>query len=124
MKIEDADNRRCYRCRQTALKYGEVPLPKIVENFDDVSEEEEEDDKPPLDQERAMMNGDFEERKKEKVSKRKRFEDNIERVEKKIEEVANRSDKRLGEMIMSVITKFEVYETLRDARMDNLIAKV
>ena len=106
------------------MKYGEVPLPKIVENFDDVSEEEEEDNKPPLDQERAKMNGDFEERKKEKVSKRKRFEDNIERVEKKIEEVANRSNKRLGEMIMSVITKFEVYETLRDARMDNLIAEV
>ena len=46
MKLEDADNRRCYKCRQTALKYGEVPLPKIVENFDDVSEEEEEDVKP------------------------------------------------------------------------------
>ena len=27
-------------------------------------------------------------------------------------------------MMMSVITKFKVYETLRDARMENLIAKV
>ena len=27
-------------------------------------------------------------------------------------------------MMMSVITKFEVYETLRDARIENLIAKV
>ena len=38
--------------------------------------------------------------------------------------MANRSDKMLGDMIMSVITKFEVYETLRDARMENLIAEV
>ena len=36
MKLKDADNRRCYKCRQTALKYGDVPLPKFVENFDDV----------------------------------------------------------------------------------------
>ena len=27
-------------------------------------------------------------------------------------------------MMMSVITKFEVYETLRDARMENLMAEV
>ena len=38
MKLKDADNRRCYKCRQTALKYGDVPLPKFMENFDDVSE--------------------------------------------------------------------------------------
>ena len=123
MKLEDADNRRCYKC-QTTLKYGEVPLPKVVENFDDVSEEEEEDDKPQLNQERTKMNGDFEVRKEEKALKRKRFEDSIERVEKRIEEVANRFNKRLGEMIISVITKLEVYETLRNARMDNVIVEV
>ena len=106
------------------MKYGEVPLPKIVENFDDVSEEEEEDVKAQMDQERAEMNGDFKESKRDRVSKRKRFEDSSERVEKKIEEVANRSDKMIGDMIMSVITKFEVYETLRDARMDNMMAEV
>ena len=124
MKLEDADNRRCYKCRQTALKYGDVPLLKFVENFDDVSEEEEEDVKPQVDQVLAKMNGNFIGRKRDRVSKRKRIEDNIERVEKKIEEVANRSDKMIGDMIMSVITKFEVYETLRDARMKNLIAEV
>ena len=70
------------------------------------------------------MNGNFKESKRDRVSKRKRFEDSIERIEKKIEEVANRSDKMIGDIIMSVITKFEVYEILRDARMDNLIAEV
>ena len=124
MKLKDADNRRCYKCRQTTLKYGDVPLPKFMENFDDVSEEEEEDVKPQVDQERAEMNGNFKEIKRDRVSKRKRFDDSIERVDKKIEEVANRSDKMIGDMIMSVITKFEVYETLRDARMENLIAEV
>ena len=124
MKLEDADNRRCYQCRHTALKYGDVPLPKFVENFDDVSEEEEEDVKPQMDQERAEMNANFKESKRDRVSKRKRIEDSIERVEKKIEEVANRSNKMIGDMIMNVITKFKVYETLRDVRMDNLIAEV
>ena len=38
--------------------------------------------------------------------------------------MANRSDKMIGNMIISVITKFEVYEALRDARTDNLIAEV
>ena len=45
-------------------------------------------------------------------------------LEKKIEDVVNRIDKRLGDMMTSMITKFEVYETLRDARMENLIAEV
>ena len=63
-------------------------------------------------------------KQKNRAPKRKRFEDNIEEVEKKIEDVANRTDKRLGDMMMSVITKFEVYETLRDARMENMIAEV
>ena len=69
-------------------------------------------------------NGNSKAKKKDRAPKRKRFEDNIEQVEKKIEDVANRSDKMLGDMIMSVITKFEVYETLRDSRMENLIAEV
>ena len=51
-------------------------------------------------------------------------EESIEKIEKKIEDVANRTDQRVGHMIMDVITKFEVYETIRDARMDNLMAKV
>ena len=51
-------------------------------------------------------------------------EESIEKIEKKIEDVANRTDQRVGHMIMDVITKFEVNETIRDARMDNLIAKV
>ena len=63
-------------------------------------------------------------KKKNRAPKRKRFEDIIEEVEKKIEDVANRTNKRVGDMIMEVITKFEVYETLRDARMDNIIAEV
>ena len=45
-------------------------------------------------------------------------------VKKKIEDMANQTDKRVGNMILEVITKFEVYKTLRDARMDNLIAEV
>ena len=104
------------------MKYGDVPLPKFVEDFDDVSEEE--DVKPQVDHKEAEMNGNFKAKKKDREPKRKRLEDRIEGVEKKIEEVANQSDKMLGDMIMSVITKFEVYETLRDARMDNLIAEV
>ena len=36
----------------------------------------------------------------------------------------NRTDQRLGTMMMEVITKFKVNETLRDARMENLIAEV
>ena len=40
-RLENADNRRCYQLHQTALRHGDVPLPKVVENYDDVSEEEE-----------------------------------------------------------------------------------
>ena len=36
-------------------------------------------------------------KKKNRAPKRKRFEDSIEGVKKKIEDVANRTDKRLGE---------------------------
>ena len=127
MKLEDADNRRCYQLRLTALRHGEVPLPKVVENYDDVSEEEEEDVKPQVAHEKAKVNkkdGKAKAKKHNRAPKRKRFEDSIEEVEKKIKDVANRSDKRIGDMIMEVITKFEVYNTLRDARMDNLIAEV
>ena len=63
-------------------------------------------------------------KKKNREPKRKRFEDSIEEVDKKIEDVVNQTDKRLGDMMMSVITKFEVYETLRDVSMENLIAEV
>ena len=45
-RLEDADNRRCYQLHQTTLRHGDVPLPKVVENYDDVSEEKEEDVKP------------------------------------------------------------------------------
>ena len=45
-------------------------------------------------------------------------------LKKKIEDVSNRTDQRLGHMIIDVITKFEVYETIRDTMMDNLMAKV
>ena len=38
--------------------------------------------------------------------------------------MANQTDERVGHMIMDVITKFEVYKTMRDARMDNLMAKI
>ena len=68
--------------------------------------------------------GKSKEKKKNRAPKRKRFEDNIEEVEKKIEDVVNRTDQRLGNIMMDVITKFEVYETLRDARMENLMAEV
>ena len=63
-------------------------------------------------------------KKKNRAPKRKRFKDSIEGDEKKIEDVANRTDKMLGDMMMIVVTKFEVYETLRDARMKNLIVEV
>ena len=105
----------------------DAPLPKVVENFDDISEEEEEDVKPQVDYEKAMVNkkdGKSKAKKMNRASKRKRFEDSIEGVEKKIKDVANRTDKMLGDMMMEVITNFEVYKTLRDVRMDNLIAEV
>ena len=38
--------------------------------------------------------------------------------------MANRFDKMIGDMIINVIIKFELYETLRDARMGDLIAEV
>ena len=67
-------------------------LPKVVENYDDVSEEEEEDIKPQVAHKKAKVNkkdGKSKAKKKNRVPKRKRFEDNIEEVEKKIEDVAN-----------------------------------
>ena len=109
------------------MRHGDVALPKVVENYDDVSEEEEEDVKTQVAHMKAKVNkkdGNSKAKKKNKAPKRKRFEDNIEEVEKKIEDVVNRTDKRVSDMIMEVITKFEVYKTLRDARMDNLIAEV
>ena len=109
------------------MRYGDVPLPKVVENYDDVSEEEEEDVKPQVAHTKAKVkkkNGNSKAKKRNKALKKKRFEDNIEEVEKKIEDVANRTDKMLGDMMMTVVTEFEVYETLRDARMENLIAEV
>ena len=99
----------------------------MVENYDNVSKEEEEDIKPQVAYEKAKVNkkdGNSKTKKRNKAPKRKRFEDNIEVVEKKIENVVNRTDQRVGTMMMEVITKFEVYETLRDARMGNLIAEV
>ena len=109
------------------MRHGDVSLPKVVENYDDVSEEEEENVKPQVAHEKAKVNKNdrkSKEKKKNRVPKIKRFEDNIEEVEKKIEDVANRTDKKLGDIMMNVITKFEVYEALRDERIDNLIAEV
>ena len=126
-RLEEADNRRCYQLRQTALRHGDVPLPKLVENFDNVSEEEEEDVKTQVAHKKAKVNkkdGKAKAKKKNRATKRKRFKDSIERVKKKIEDVMNRTDQRLGTMMMDVITKFEVNETLRDARVENLIAEV
>ena len=126
-RLEDVKDRRCYQLRQTALKLGGVPLPKVVENFDDVSEEEVEDVKPQVSHEKERKNkknSKGNKNKRNKASKRKRFEDCIDRVEKKIEEVANRSDQMLGDMMKSVITNLEAYETLRDARIGDLIAEV
>ena len=51
------------------------------------------------------------------------MEDSIEGVEKKIEDMVNRTDKMLSDMMMKMITKFEVCETLSDVRMENLIAE-
>ena len=45
-RLEDADSCKYYQLHQTALRHGEVPLPKVVEKFNTVSEEEEEDFKP------------------------------------------------------------------------------
>ena len=99
----------------------------MVENFDDVSKEEEEDVKPQIACENARVNkkyGKAKARKKNRVAKRKRFEESIEKIEKKIEDVANRTDQRVGHIIMDVITKFKVCETIRDIKMENLMVKV
>ena len=64
----------------------------MVENYDDVSEEEEEDVKPQVAHEKEKVNkkdGKSKAKKKNRAPKRKRFEDNIKGVEKKIEDVAN-----------------------------------
>ena len=109
------------------MRHGDVPLPKVVKNYNDVSEEEEEDVKPQVAHKKAKVNkkdGNSKAKKKNRAPKRKRFEDSIEEIEKKMEDVVNQSDKRIGDMIMEVITRFEVYETLKDARMDNLIVEV
>ena len=79
-RLEEADNRRCYQLRQNAVRYGDVPLPKVVENYDDVSEEEEEDVKPQVAHEKVKVNkkdGNSKAKKKNKAPKKKRFEDNI-----------------------------------------------
>ena len=102
-------------------------LIKVVENYNDISEKEEEDVKPQVARENARVNkndGKAKAKKKNRVTKRKRSEDSIEEVEKKIEDVANQIDKRLDDTMMNVITKFEVYEILKDARMENLIVEV
>ena len=94
-RLEEADNRRCYQLRQIVLRHGDVPLPKMVENFDDVSEEEEENVKPQAAHNNARVDkkdGKIKAKKKNRVAKRKRFENSIERVEKKIEDMANRTD--------------------------------
>ena len=91
-RLEDADYRRCYQLHQTALRHEEVPLPKVVENFDDISEEDEEDVKLQVAHGNVRVNkkdGKAIIRKKNRAVKRKRFEENIEKVEKKIEDVAN-----------------------------------
>ena len=109
------------------MRHGDVPLPKVVEKYNGVSEEVEEDVKPQVARDNMRVNkkdGKAKTKKKNRVPKIKRFENSIEGVEKKIEDVVNQTDKRLGDMMMNVITKFEVYETLRDARMENLIAEV
>ena len=77
------------------MRHGDVPLPKVVENFDNVSKEEEEDVKPQLAHENIRVNkkdGKTKAKKKNREAKRKIFEESIERVEKKIEDVANRTD--------------------------------
>ena len=69
------------------MRHGDVPLPKVVENFDDVSEEEEKDVKPQIDHENARVNKKDDKakaRKKNRAAKRKRFKESIERIEKKI----------------------------------------
>ena len=108
--LEDADNRRCYQLRQTALRHGDVPPPKVVENYDDVSEEEEEDVKPQVAHKKAKVNkkdGNSKAKKKNKAPKRKRFEDIIEEVENKIEDMANQTEKRVGDITMEVITNLK-----------------
>ena len=80
-RLKEADNRRCYQLHQTTLRHGDVPLPKVVKNYDDVSEEEEEDIKPQVPHEKAKVNkkdGKAKAKKKNRATKRKRFEDNIE----------------------------------------------
>ena len=38
-ELEDVTSRRCYMLRQTALKHGDIPLPRAeVDEFEDVSE--------------------------------------------------------------------------------------
>ena len=71
-RLEDANDRRCYQLCQTALKHGDVPLPKVVENYDDVSEEEEEDVKPQVAHEKVKVNkkdGNSKAKKKNKAPK-------------------------------------------------------
>ena len=38
------------------MRHGDVPLPKLVENYDDVSEEDKEDVKPQVAHEKAKVN--------------------------------------------------------------------
>ena len=77
------------------MRHGDVPLLKVVDNFDDVSKDEEEAVKPQLAHENARVNkkdGKTKAKKKNRAAKRKRFEESFERIEKKIEDVANQTD--------------------------------
>ena len=102
----------------------------MVENFDDVSEEEEEekeDVKPLIAHKKAKVNkkdSKAKAKKKNRAAKRKRFEKSIEKVEKKIKDVANRIDQRMGHMIMDVVSKLEDYKRMCLHQMGSLITKV
>ena len=81
-RLEDANDRRCYQLSQTSLRHRDVPLPKVVENYDDISEEEEEDVKPQVAHKKAKVNnkdGNSKAKKRNKAPKRKRFEDKLRR---------------------------------------------
>ena len=106
-ELEDAKSRRCYVFRQHSLKLGEVPLPRVVEEYEDVSEDQEE---------LALQ--------EERMRKRKRADERGEQIIREIKERINLSEHRIGNLIVDVSSELEDFERRSEARMEELMSQI
>ena len=93
--------------RQRSLKLGEVPLPRVVEEYEDVSEDQEE---------LALQ--------EERMRKRKRADERGEQIIREIKERINLSEHRIGNLIVDVSNELEGFERRSEARMEELTSQI